>query len=90
MVIVVEVPVVWEIPPRGGFVVVVLSASCLVGFVGFGLVFQDLRDNPMVGFGGDKDLWEDQWACWSGGLFAFVFLDSSQLCSGRGGAWWWW
>ncbi len=59
MVIVVEIPFVWEIPPRGGFVAVALGAACLVGFVGFGLVLQDLRDDPAVGFGGDEDLGED-------------------------------
>ena len=59
MVVVVEVPVVWEIPPQGGFIAVASSAACLVGFIGFGLVFQDLRDDPAVGFGGNENLWED-------------------------------
>ena len=90
MVVVVEVPVVWEIPPRGGLVTVALGATCLVGFVGFGLVLQDLQDDPAVGFRGDEDLGEDQWVRWLGGSFTLVFLDSSRLRSGRGGAWWWW
>jgi len=46
----VEVPVIWEVPPRGGSVVVVLGAAFFVSFVGFGLVFQDLQDNTTVWF----------------------------------------
>src|SRR6266403_439426 len=90
MVVVVEVPLVWEVPPRGGLVVVTSGAARFLGFVGFGLVFQDLRDDPAVGFGGEEDLREDQWVRWSGGSFSFVFLDPPRLCSGRGGVWWWW
>jgi len=49
-----------------------------VGFIGCGLVFQDLWDGATVGFGGDEYFGQDQGAYWSaGGLFAFVFLDSS-------------
>ncbi len=55
----VEIPVVWEVPPRGGFVTVALGAAGFVGFVGFRLVLQDLWDDPAVGFGGDEDLRED-------------------------------
>ena len=56
MVVVVEVPVVWEVPPGGGGVAVALGTVRFVGLVGFGLVFQDLRDDPAMRFGGDKDL----------------------------------
>ena len=56
VVIVVEVPVVWEIPPRGGLVAVASGAACFVGLVGLGLVFQDLRDEAVVGFRGDKNV----------------------------------
>ena len=59
MVVVVEVPVVWEVSPRGGFVAVALDAAGFVGFVGLGLVLQDLRDDPAMWFGGDEDLRED-------------------------------
>ena len=76
VIVVVEVPLVWEVPPRGGLVTVALGATCLVGFVGFGLVLQDLQDDPAVGLGGDEDLREDQQARWSGGLLTLVFLDS--------------
>ncbi len=82
MVIVVEVPVVWEIPPQGGAVAVASGVARFVGFIGFGLVLQDLRDDPAVGFGGDEDLGEDQWVRWSGGSFTLVLLDSPRLCSG--------
>ena len=58
MVVVVKVPVVREMPPQGGLVSVALGVACLVGLVGFGLVFQDLRDDPMVGFGGDEHVRE--------------------------------
>ncbi len=57
MVVVVEVPIVWEVPPRGGSVTVVSGMAHFVGLVGLGLVFQDLRDDAVVGFGGDKYLW---------------------------------
>jgi len=70
--------------------VVAPGAACFVGFVGLGLFFQDLRDDPTVGFGGDEDLGEDQRVCQSGRSLAFVLLDSPRLCSGRGGTWWWW
>ena len=40
MVVVVEVPVIWEVPPRWGFVAVTAGAAGFVGLVGFGLVFQ--------------------------------------------------
>ncbi len=90
MVVVVEVPVVREVPPRGGLVAVALGTARLLVFVGFGLVFQDLRDDPAVGFGGDEDLREDQRTRWSAGSLAFVLSDPSQLGSGQGGSWWWW
>ena len=70
----IKVPVVWEVLPRQGFVAVAAGAA---GFVGLGLVLQDLRDKAMVGFGGDEDIGQHQGPCWStGGLFALVFLDS--------------
>ncbi len=56
MVVVVEVPVVWEIPPGWGFVVVTAGAAGFVGLVGFGLVLQDLWDKATVGLGGDEDV----------------------------------
>jgi len=56
VVVVVEVPVVWEVPPRGGSVVITSGAAHFVGLVGLGLVFQDLQDNAVVGFGGDEYL----------------------------------
>ena len=55
VVIVVKVPVIWEVSPRWGFVVVSAHATLLVGFVGLGLVLQDLRDEAAVGFRGDED-----------------------------------
>ena len=61
-----------------------------VGFVGLGLVLQDLRDDSAVGFGGDEDLREDQRMRWSARSFAFVFSDPPCSGSGRGGSWWWW
>ncbi len=82
MVVVVEVPVVWEIPPRRGRVAVALGAACLLVFVGLGLIFQDLRDNAAVRLGGEEHLWEDQWARWSSSLFAFILSDPSCLGSG--------
>ena len=90
MVVVVEVPVVWEIPPRGGSVSIASGAACFVGFVGLGLVFQDLGDDAFVRLGGDEDFGEDQRARWSGGSFTLVLLDSSRLRLGRSGTWWWW
>src|SRR6266478_160045 len=92
MVVVVEVPLVWEVPPRGGLVVVTSGAARFLGFVGFGLVFQDLRDDPAVGFGGEEDLREDQRTCWSAWSFALVLSDPSCSGSGRSGSWWrrWW
>ena len=77
MVIVVEVPVVWEVSPRGGFVVVAAGAACFVGFVGFGLVLQDLWNDSVVGFGGDENIGEDQRPRGPGRSLAFVLLDSS-------------
>ncbi len=56
MVIVVEIPVVWEVPPGWGLVVVAAGAALLVGLIGLGLVLQDLRDEATVGFGGDEDV----------------------------------
>ncbi len=53
VVVVVEVPVVWEILPGWGLVAVVAGTAGLVGLVGLGLIFQDLRDEAAVGFGGD-------------------------------------
>ncbi len=90
MVIVVEVPVVWEVPPRGGLVAVTLGATRLLVFVGLGLVFQDLWDDPTVGLGGDEDLRENQRTRWSARSLALVLSDPSQLGLGRGGSWWWW
>ncbi len=49
MVVVIEVPVVWEIPPRGGSVLVVSGVVCFVGLVGLGLVFQDLGVTTLQG-----------------------------------------
>jgi len=58
--------------------VVAVGTAFFIGFVGFGLVFQDLWDEAVVGFGGDEDLGQHQGLCWStGGPLAFVFLDSS-------------
>ena len=69
---------------------VTAGAAGFVGLVGFGLVLQDLQDDPAVGFGRDEDLGEDQWMRWSDGSFTLVLLDSSYPGSGRGGTWWWW
>ena len=91
----VEVPVVWEVSPRGGFVAVALGAAGSVGLVGLGLVLQDLRDDPAMRLGGDEDLGEDQRARWSGGSLTLVFLDSPRVeavCGGGGDGsesrWW--
>ena len=73
----VEVPVVWEVSPRGGSVAIASGAACFIGLVGLGLVFQDLQDDTAIGFRGDEYLWQNQGACWSGRLFTLVFLDSS-------------
>ena len=59
MVVVVEVPLVREIPPRGGRVAVALGAACLFVFVGLGLVLQDLWDDAAMWLGCDEHLWED-------------------------------
>ncbi len=83
----VKVPVVWEVSPRGGSVTIASGAACFIGLVGLGLVFQDLWDDTTIGFGGNKYLWQNQGVCWSGGSFTLVFLDSSRLCLGQGGAW---
>ena len=72
----VEVPVVWEIPPRGGPVAVALGAAGFVGFVGLGLVFQDLWDDSSMRFGSDEDLRKDQRACWLTALFALCSFGS--------------
>ncbi len=77
MVVVVEVPVVWEVPPRGGLVAVALGATRFLVFVGLGLVFQDLWDDPAVGFGGDEDLRENQQTCWLARSLALVLSDPS-------------
>jgi len=53
---VVEVPVVWEVLPGWGLIVVVASVAGFVGLIGFGLVLQDLWDEAAMGFGGDKDI----------------------------------
>jgi len=55
VVIVVEVPVIWEVAPGWGFVALSAGASFFLSFVGLGLVLQDLWDVAMMGFGGDKD-----------------------------------
>ena len=90
VIVVVKVPVIWEVFPRGGLVAVMSGATLLFVFVGFGLVFQDLRDDPAVGFGGDEDLREDQRTRWSAGSLTLVLSDASRLGSGRGGPWRWW
>ncbi len=78
VVIVIEVPVIWEVLPRWGLVAVVAGMAGLVGLVGLGLVFQNLRDEAMVGLGGDEDVWQHKGLCCSvGRLFPLVFLDSS-------------
>ncbi len=56
MVVVVEVPVIWEVPPQWGFVVVVVGTAFFVGLIGLGLVFQDLRDKTAMGLRGDEDV----------------------------------
>src|SRR6266436_8805453 len=86
----VEVPVIREVVPRRGLVAIASGSAGFFVFVGFGLIFQDLGNDPAVGFGGDEDLWEDQRACGSSALLALVLLDSSRLGSGRRGTWWWW
>ena len=90
MVVVVEVPIVWEVVPQGGFVAVASGSARFLVFIGFGLVLQDLRDDSAMRFGGEEDLWEDQRARRSSTLFPLVLSNSSRLSSGRGGAWWWW
>ena len=78
MVVMVKVPVVGEVSPRWGSIVVTVGMVFFVGFVGLGLVFQDLWDEAAVGLGGDEDVWQYQRVCGStGGLFALVLLDSS-------------
>ena len=52
----VKVPVVREVPPRGGLVAIMLGAVHFVGLIGLGLVFQDLWYEAAVGFRGDKDV----------------------------------
>src|SRR6266478_4704422 len=82
VVVVVEVPVVWEVVPGGGFVAVASGSACLLILVGFGLVFQDLGDGSAVGFGGDEDLRKDQRARGSSALLTLVLPDSPRLGSG--------
>ena len=55
MIIVIKVPVVWEVTPQWGFVTFSLSATLFLSLVGFGLVLKDLGDVSVVGFGGDED-----------------------------------
>ncbi len=76
MIVVVEVPVVWEVSPRRGLVAVALGVAGFVSLVGFGLVLQDLRDNPAMRLGGDEDLGEDQRACRSSTLLTLVLSDA--------------
>jgi len=76
VVVVVKVPVVWEVIPGGGLVVVASGSARLLIFVGFGLVLQDLGDDSTVGFGGNEDLWEDQWTRGSSSLLTLVLSDS--------------
>ena len=90
MVIMVEVPVVWEVAPGGGLVTLSTGATFLFGLIGLGLILQDLGDEPMVGLGGDEDFGEDQRARGSSSLLTLVLSDPSRLGSGRGGSWWWW
>ncbi len=68
-----------------------LHAMLFVSLVGFGLVFQDLRDEAAVGFGGNKDggQLEGLHQPWVAScLLAFILLDASQLRSSRGGLGW--
>ncbi len=93
MVIMVEVPVVWEVAPGGGLVTLSTGATFLFGLIGLGLILQDLGDEPMVGLGGDEDGWDLQQfyqLVLASQLLAFVFLDTSGLGSGQGGSWQWW
>jgi len=80
VIVVVEVPVIWEVSPRRGFIAVLPHATFFVGFVGFGLVFQDLWDEAVVGVGGDKDGGQLKGSCrpWVAScLLAFVLSDAS-------------
>ncbi len=90
VVVVVEVPFIREIPPRGGPVTVPSNPARFLVFVGLGLIFQDLGDDPAVGFGGNEDFREDQRSRWSAWSLTLVLSDSSRLGSGRGGLWRWW
>ena len=56
VVVMVEVPVVWEIFPGWGLVAVAVSVAGLVGLVGFGLILQDLWDVAAMGLRGDEDV----------------------------------
>ncbi len=42
---------------------VAARAALLVGLVGLRLVLQDLRDEAVVGFGGDEDVGQHQGSC---------------------------
>src|SRR6266446_5867104 len=64
-------------PHEGGFVAVTLGVAGFVGFVGLGLVLQDLRDDPVMRLGGDEDLREDQQARWSSALLTLILSDAS-------------
>ncbi len=57
MVVVIKVPVVWEVLPQGGDIMVVMGSPFLVFLICVGLVFQDLQDEGGVGFGCNEDGW---------------------------------
>ncbi len=80
MVVVAKIPVIWEVSPRWGLVAVSSCVAFFVGFVGPGLVFQDLWDEAMMGFRGDKDgrQLEGPRQSWVASfLLACVLLDAS-------------
>ncbi len=80
MVVVVKVPVIQEVPPRWGLVVVSMCVTFLVGFIGLGLVLQDLRDKAVMGFEGDEDggqLEGPRWSWVASCLLALVLSDTS-------------
>jgi len=76
MVVVVEVPIVGEVIPGGGLVSVASGSARFFVLVCFGLVLQDLGDDPAMGFGGNKDLREYQWSRGPSPLLTLVLLDS--------------